>query len=96
MFKPTCIYTCVNVLLSPLHPKLVLRGKQYLSIKWTYVTFKSELHVEDYHYYVTHRRARSLLGQFTMGILPLFVETGRYSNIPLERRLCIYVVVWMK
>ena len=54
----------------------------------TYVTFKSELHVEDYLYYVTNRRSRSLLGQFRMGILPLYVETGRFNNTPLERRLC--------
>ena len=54
----------------------------------TYVTFKSELHVEDYLYYVTNRRSRSLLGQFRMGILPLYVETGRFNNTPLERRVC--------
>ena len=54
----------------------------------TYVTFKSGLHVEDYLYYVTNRRSRSLLGQFRMGILPLYVETGRFNNTPLERRLC--------
>ena len=39
----------------------------------TYVTFKSELQVEDYLYYVTNRRSRSLLEQFRMGILPLYV-----------------------
>ena len=54
----------------------------------TYVTFKYELHVEDYLYYVTNRRSRSLLGQFRMAILPLYVETGRFNNTPLERRLC--------
>ena len=30
----------------------------------------------------------SLLGQFRMGIVPLYVETGRFNNTPLERRLC--------
>ena len=54
----------------------------------TYVTYKSDLHVEDYLCYVTHRRARSLLGQFRTGTLPLYVETGRYNNTPLDRRLC--------
>ena len=56
----------------------------------TYVTFNSELQVEDYLYYVTNRRSRSLLGQFRMGILPLYVETGRFNNTPLERRLCTF------
>ena len=50
----------------------------------TYVTFKSELQVEDYLYYVTNRRSMSLLGQFRMGILPLYVETGRFNEIEDE------------
>ncbi len=54
----------------------------------TYTTFKSELHVEDYLCYITNRRSRSILSQFRIGILPLHVETGRFSNIPLDRRLC--------
>ena len=33
-------------------------------------------------------RNRSLLAQFRLGILPLFIETGRYSNISAENRIC--------
>ena len=41
--------------------------------------------------YVTNmpKHLRSLLAQYRAGILPLAVETGRFSNTPLEERICI-------
>ena len=35
------------------------------------------------------RRNRSLIAQFQSGILPLYVETRRYVNVPLDQRFCI-------
>ena len=34
------------------------------------------------------RSLRSFLAQFRCGILPLKVETGRFTGMPLENRLC--------
>ena len=34
------------------------------------------------------KKYRAVLAQFRCGILPLKVETGRFSNIPLARHLC--------
>ena len=54
----------------------------------TYRLFKNELCSENYLYVCRNKRQRSLLAQFRLGILPLFVETGRYINVPLEDRIC--------
>ena len=35
-----------------------------------------------------HRKKRSLLAQFRLGILPLHIETGRYTNTPIDQRIC--------
>ena len=35
------------------------------------------------------RRQRSLIIKFKIGILPLAIETGRFTNIPLEKRTCL-------
>ena len=45
--------------------------------------------VEPYVYKVFNRAHRSILAQFRNGILPLKIETGRYTQIPIEFRLCI-------
>ncbi len=37
-----------------------------------------------------HRGQRSIMAQFRSGILPLSIETGRYTYIPEELRLCIF------
>ena len=54
----------------------------------THVLFKTEYHVESYITQITSKKYRAVLAQFRSGILPLEVETGRFSNIPLVRRLC--------
>ena len=53
----------------------------------TYCTFKRIFSVEPYVYKVVNRAHRSILAQFRNGILPLKIETGRYTQIPIE--LCI-------
>ncbi len=56
----------------------------------TYCTFKKNYGTEPFVYRVHNRVNRSLLSQqFRWGILPLKIETGRYTQIPLEFRLCI-------
>ena len=54
----------------------------------TYVLFKREFSLENYIKYHMHKRKRSLLSQFRLGILPLRIETGRYDNTPVNNRLC--------
>ena len=56
----------------------------------TYITYKQEYCTELYVTLVNNRSHRSALAQFRSGILPLSVETGRFNNIPLEYRLCIF------
>ena len=34
------------------------------------------------------RQERSLFAQLRCGILPIMVETGRFRNIPKEKRIC--------
>ena len=56
----------------------------------TYIKFKNTYETEPYVFKVFDRGHRSILAQFRTGILPLAVETGRYTNIPLEYRLCTF------
>ena len=55
----------------------------------TYRTFKNSYETEPYVYKVFNRAHRSILAQFRCGILPIKVETGRFTQIPQEFRLCI-------
>ena len=54
----------------------------------TYRLFKNDLYLEDYVQHRFHRKKRSLLAQFRLGILPLHIETGRYTNTPIDQRIC--------
>ena len=54
----------------------------------TYVKLKENFGVEKYVQLNLSRSQRSLLAQIRMGILPLSIETGRYSKTKLEDRLC--------
>lgn len=55
----------------------------------TYRTFKCKYEIEPYVREVHNRAHRSVISQFRAGTLPLKIETGRFTNIPLEFRLCI-------
>ena len=55
-----------------------------------YNIFKTEFGVEDYVKLNLPKYKRSIIAQFRSGILPLSVETGRFRNIPLEDRICIF------
>ncbi len=54
----------------------------------TYCKFKTVFETEEYVTFNHNRKERSLLAQFRLGILPLCVETGRYTRLPLEERVC--------
>ena len=54
----------------------------------TYKLFKELLCTENYVENYMSKRKRSLLAQLRLGILPLHIETGRYTNKPLEERIC--------
>ena len=56
----------------------------------TYIKYKTELACEPYVNLLQDRGKRSIMAQFRSGILPLSVETGRYSDVPLEFRLCLF------
>ena len=58
----------------------------------TYILYKNEYLTEPYVECVINRAHRSALAEFRCGILPLNVETGRLSAIPLEFRLCVFCV----
>ncbi len=38
--------------------------------------------------YCLSKRKRSLIAQTRIGILPLYIETGRFRNVKLENRTC--------
>ena len=54
----------------------------------TYRTFKEEFGTEKYVEIYMPRAQRSLYAQFRCGILPLSIETGRYTNTSVEERVC--------
>ena len=43
--------------------------------------FKTEYETEPYLKLNLVKWERSILAQFRMGVLPLFIETGRYKNV---------------
>ena len=55
----------------------------------TYCKFKSSYETEPHVIMIHNRKERSLISQFRCGTLPLKVETGRFTQIPLELRLCL-------
>ena len=54
----------------------------------SYMTFKSNISVENYVTQCKSKHIRNLIAQFRAGIYPLQIEIGRYRHIPLENRLC--------
>ena len=58
----------------------------------TYLTFKINYEKEGYVKSIFNRSERTFLAQFRMGILPLSIETGRFTSpiTPLSNRICKY------
>ena len=55
----------------------------------TYRIFKSNFETEHYIKSIYNRQHRSILAQLRCGILPLALETRRYTNIAEQDRLCL-------
>ncbi len=56
----------------------------------SYINYKDEYLTETYAYKMYDRGQRSIMAQFRSGILSFSIETGRYTYIPEEMRLCIF------
>ena len=54
----------------------------------TYRTFKQTFQTEAYVDLLLPRTHRSALAKFRSGTAPLRLETGRYEQLPVERRTC--------
>ena len=54
----------------------------------SYKLFKNNFETEPYVQFIRDRQTRSLLAQIRCGILPLRIETGRFSRLPAPERLC--------
>jgi len=54
----------------------------------TYMKFKTQFGCEPYIYLNISKSHRSVMSQFRMGVLPLYIETGRYDRTPVEKRIC--------
>ena len=55
----------------------------------TYITYKTHFAKEPYLDIVKNRGERAVLSQLRVDVLPLSIEMGRFSNSPLEYRLCL-------
>ena len=51
---------------------------------------KENFSTENYATKHLARNKRSLFAQLRIGILPLKIETGRFTNIPVDNRICVY------
>ena len=54
----------------------------------TYINLKKEYGCEKYVKLDLTRPQRSMLAQLRCGILPIAIETGRFTNTKLEERIC--------
>ena len=54
----------------------------------TYITFKNLFKEEEYLSKIVSRKARSLISQIRLGILPLEIEVGRFRGVSPKDRLC--------
>lgn len=56
----------------------------------TYRLFKTEYITENYLTYLLPRRHRSAYSKFRCGVAPLRLETGRYENLQIDERVCLF------
>lgn len=56
----------------------------------TYRLFKSEYTCENYVSMIMSKSLRSFIAQLRCGVLPLRIETGRFRNLAVDDRLCIF------
>ena len=56
----------------------------------TYVTFKEDTKVAAHINCNLSKHERSLISQIRLGILPIRIETGRYTNTDIAERICLF------
>ena len=56
----------------------------------TYCKIKNSYQTEPYIVKCFSRNKRSVFAQLRIGILPIMIETGRYTNMAVESRFCNY------
>ena len=81
----------IKLLQEKLNANYVTAWKEQIELKpklRLYKLIKSEYQVESYCKLYLSKFQRSLLAQLRAGVLPLHVETGRFSNTALELRTC--------
>ena len=54
----------------------------------TYKKIKCNFGTEEYVKINLTRPQRSIVAQIRLGILPLYIETGRYTGVKVENRIC--------
>ena len=89
-FENRCAYS-TQAAWAQLHENFVRLWKNNITSKpklRTYCTFKDQFSVEPYVDILQSRKYRAVCAKIRVGILPLEVETGRWRNIPPERRFC--------
>ena len=55
-----------------------------------YCKIKNSYQTEPYIVKCFRRNKRSVFAQLRIDILPIMIETGRYTNMAVESRLCNY------
>jgi hypothetical protein len=81
----------INAIWASIHEIACLKWSNEVNSKpklRTYKQIKQAYVVEPYVISFITRSQRSCLSQLRCGILPLFIETGRWSNIVYEQRIC--------
>ena len=81
------IITTANIL----HEKEVEKWENDLMLKpklRTYSRFKYDYHVEKYVKALLRKGLRSIMAKFRFGILPLKIETGRFTGDAVQERIC--------
>ena len=74
------------------HEKTFLEGLPTKLKLRNYALHKFSFKTEDYVMKYYTRNKKSLFAQLRCGILPLKIETGRYTNTPLTERKCDYCI----
>ena len=81
----------LNSIKTILHEKASKNWKDELEKKpklRSYKQIKTHYQAEPYVLSFMNKKKRSIISQLRCGILPLQIETGRWSNVSLEQRIC--------
>ncbi len=88
--RKQCDLILCNEKLNDIFEKDCMRNVETKPKLRTFKLFKTDCKTSDYVKGCLNKCQRSLLAKFRCGILQLKIETGRFENIELEQRLCIF------